>query len=376
VTFSTDTWGDAVDRDQVRPPGRLVQTVVSSPDQVNLIVANPPRNVAITAAKKLLGRADPELPQPTRGRATLIQPVGLRRDNPTTITAAERVMRRYDRHLERAAARLGMHRPGVVTFNPLVAGFCRLRWAGPVVYYARDDWSVHPRFEPWWPVIAEADRRLVDRGVAVAAVSEELLRRFDDRVAGIVVNNGVAAEEWETLAPTDEPPGRHGTPRLVYTGTLDDRLDQDALAEVIARWPEASVVLVGPVRTDLQRIIDQPNVHVEHPDRRSRVIELIAGADACLVPHRRTALTEAMNPLKLYEYLAAGKPVAATDLAGSRGVHDKVHLTTQGRSFAATVAAALQDGPMSEPDRRRFVAENAWPQRHADIFRFLAEVAQ
>ena len=47
---------------------------------------------------------------------------------------------------------------------------------------------------------------------------------------------------------------------------------------------------------------------------RPEIVSLIGTAEACLIPHVGNRLTEAMSPLKLYEYLAGGRPVAAVDL--------------------------------------------------------------
>jgi hypothetical protein len=71
-----------------------------------------------------------------------------------------------------------------------------------------------------------------------------------------------------------------------------------------------------------------------------------------------------MSPLKIYEYCAAGRPVAATDIAPVRGIHDHVVLVGDGQSFADGVERALAIGPIAEADRQTFLAENSWASRH------------
>jgi hypothetical protein len=70
-----------------------------------------------------------------------------------------------------------------------------------------------------------------------------------------------------------------------------------------------------------------------------------------------------MSPLKLYEYLAGGRPVAATDLRPVRGVHPRVELVATGDSFADAVGRALSGGPMPEAERAAFIGANSWPNR-------------
>jgi hypothetical protein len=70
-----------------------------------------------------------------------------------------------------------------------------------------------------------------------------------------------------------------------------------------------------------------------------------------------------MSPLKLYEYLAGGRPVAATALNPMRGIDDRVTLVEAGEDFAAGVATALQRGPAEDHARRTFIHANSWDER-------------
>ena len=78
-----------------------------------------------------------------------------------------------------------------------------------------------------------------------------------------------------------------------------------------------------------------------------------------------------MSPLKLYEYLAAGRPVAAVDLPPILGVSDRVALAPAGSSFLPAVEEALGLGPAAEDDRLAFILENDWKRR----FELILDVA-
>ena len=72
---------------------------------------------------------------------------------------------------------------------------------------------------------------------------------------------------------------------------------------------------------------------------------VIHAADVCVLPHKFNRLTTGMSPLKLYEYLAAGRPVAASDLPPVRAVDPRIVFVPEGHSFADGVQEALSRGP-------------------------------
>jgi hypothetical protein len=90
---------------------------------------------------------------------------------------------------------------------------------------------------------------------------------------------------------------------------------------------------------------------------------MMAAADVGLIPHVRSPLTEAMSPLKLYEYLAGGLPVAAVDLPGIAGISDRVTLIPPGGDMACGVRRALRAGRSLDEERLAFVSDNSWEQR-------------
>jgi len=152
-------------------------------------------------------------------------------------------------------------------------------------------------------------------------------------------------------------------------GTLDSRLDVPGLRELAARRPDLHVVLLGVVGDEaaIAPLRGVANIHVLPPTDRAGLVAAVRNADVCLVSHARTALTEAMSPLKIYEYLAGGAPVLSIDLAPVRGIDERVLLTDTTAQFADRLDEALALGPEREEARLRFVADNSWRSRHERI---------
>ena len=79
---------------------------------------------------------------------------------------------------------------------------------------------------------------------------------------------------------------------------------------------------------------------------------MMAAADVGLVPHLETPMTVTMSPLKLYEYLAAGTPVVASDLPPMRGISDRCLLVPPGDDFASAILRAAAMPPAQRADLR------------------------
>ena len=364
-SFAYATWRTAVARGMCFSEDRMVETLLGHPDVRRLLVVETPRSLPLKLARDTLR---PPPPFPATETASLYGPTRLRRGDPSGVGAIERGFRRWDAQVGRAAKRRGLERPAVITTHPLVAGFAPLEWASSVTFYAYDDLAASQPLRRLWPAYREAYRRIRESGRAVAAVTPAILEQIQPAGPSAVVPNGVNPEEW--AAPGEPPewftelPG----PRLLYLGSLESRVDVGAIARAAAEMPDASFVLVGPLLEPphFEPLGALSNVHLFPPVQRGEVVALVAAADVCLIPHVDNPLTRAMSPLKLYEYLAGGAPVAALDLAPIRDVSPRVIIRDD---LAEAIAAALTLGRATEADRLAFAQANSWQERQEPIVR-------
>jgi glycosyltransferase involved in cell wall biosynthesis len=366
-TFYGETWTDAQRREMYMAGDRLLQTLMDSAAVRRLLVANPYRSAPIQWARRLAGHRS--APFPGDSRRMLVEPRRIRHRDPTSVRALERAFAAYDRTLERRAVRLGACEPAVITTNPFVAGFAPLRWARRVTFYAWDDWMSGYPVRRWWPAYREAYARVRHSGRRVIAVSPAIIDRIMPTGPSAVVPNGVAPEEWRSPPAPPSWFAALPSPRILYAGVVDDRLDLPAVRDVAARFPRGTVILLGPIgeRAVVESLRDIPNVLVEPPVGRVEVASVVHAAETCIMPHCSNRLTAAMSPLKLYEYLAGGRPVVATDLPPVRAVDPRIVRVREGESFADGVSVALDRGPLTNAERIAFVEANSWQRRHDDF---------
>ncbi|MDW3219314.1 MAG: glycosyltransferase [Acidimicrobiales bacterium] len=362
-TFSTETLADAAARGLVRPPERMLQTLVRSDRVDRVLVVDAPRWVP---AKWRRGRTSwpPALGSPRPH----LRPHRWTRREAVEVDAIRAELLRRDAAIRAAADRAGMTSPAVVTFDPLLAGLAPLEWAGPVTYYGRDDWSRFPPRRPWWPAYEAAYAGLRATARGVLAVSAPLLERIGPTGPAEVIPNGIDPGEWTDPGPLPESLAALPRPLFTYVGTVDDRIDEDLLTDLVDG--EGTILLVGPCRDDERRarLTDLGAVLHVAADR-AELAAIVRHSDVGLIPHARTELTEAMSPLKLYEYRAAGIPVATVDLppiaAEAAGDAAIVVAPSGPNGFAQAARAAAERGPDDEATRRAYVDDASWAGRHA-----------
>jgi teichuronic acid biosynthesis glycosyltransferase TuaH len=366
--FSYVTWRTAERRGFCFSEDRLVQTLLDHPRVRQLLVCEPFRSAPLKLSRALLERGRPAFPG--SDSAHLCGPMRLRRSDPTQIAAIERSCAAYERRIRRAAEQAGLHRPAVIVAHPLLAAFGTFDWAGRVTYYAIDDWAAYPPNRRWWPAYRAAYDRLRSGDRHVVTISDTLNERLGMPERTLTLPNGIDPAEWLEPAAPPEWFARKASPRMLYLGTIDDRLDIGQLRELAEAFPSGSLTLIGPL-IDADRVAplrSLANVEIRPPVSRAEVTGLVSAADVCVIPHEVTPLTLAMSPLKLYEYLAGGRPVAATDLPPIAAVRDpRLALAPPGHGFVDAVRRALATGPADEAERRAFIAANSWRSRHETL---------
>lgn len=172
---------------------------------------------------------------------------------------------------------------------------------------------VPPRLVPRWEsLLRRADRVVVTSGglakLATAAGAS----------TATFVGNGVEAERFapDKVAPA-ELPGERGAPALGYVGSIHSWFDLPLVTSLARAMPEARVVLVGPAPPETASAVaratrEHSNLFWMGPKPYAEIPAIVRAFKVGLIPFRRTPLTEAVNPVKLYEYAAAGVPCVTT----------------------------------------------------------------
>ena len=276
-----------------------------------------------------------------------------------------------------ASRRVGLRAP-ILWINDHCAGPLAGRLGErAVVYDITDDWTLLPaNAASERERIRGLDAALCQRSDLVVVCSKALERSRKNLCRRMVhVPNGVDAGHYK--ACVSQPRAAGGAPVFGYLGTLHgDRLDLDLVLELARRRPDSRIRLCGPnflTEAEKKRLAAQRNIEMKEQVHYRTVPEVIAAVDVCILPHRCTPFTESLNPIKLWEYLASGKPVAATPVAGFRERAHLCHLGQGAEGFVRACSEALQEDSSRVPARVREAEANSWRARSEQLLEVFRE---
>ena len=258
--------------------------------------------------------------------------------------------------------------PGETVFwirypTPELAPLLESQAWGLVVYELVDE-HAHPAHLPprLASLLADFERSILERAGVVFAWSEPIRRRLaalrdDVRLAPPAVDLGAFAGAQLGTEPAER--------LAVYAGSFDDRLDGRLMVEVVRRLRDWTFVFAGeltnPHAAELEAL---PNFRALGPVPRHDVPAILGGASVCLMPYAVTPVNDTLFPIKLVEYLAAGRPVVATPIRAAHDYADVVSIADDAERFAAAVvASADRDAPEARRERLARVEGFSWERR-------------
>ncbi len=282
--------------------------------------------------------------------------------------------------LRRVLRRQRFEHPLVWTYHPFIHDALDAIRPERLVYHCVDDLSVVPGVDT--SAFDAAEGQLLRRADAVFTTSLPLQAKCAALTSNAHYFSNVADVDHFGTAfaarPVPEDLRRIPQPRLGYHGVLTNfKLDFGLLLEIARLHPEWHIVLIGEERQGqadptLAELVGLPNVHALGYRPYSVLPDYLRGIDVGLLPVDTSAFAQAIFPMKLYEYLAAGVPVVSTPAPYATGDIPRLLIGEGPQAFAGAISAQLAAGRLTESEAREAVGPNTWDER---LSRMLAIVA-
>lgn len=245
-----------------------------------------------------------------------------------------------------------------------------------VVYDCMDH---HAGFENNSPAVLEAERGLVRESDLVIVTSAWLEREVDGAARATAVIRNAGEFHFFKEAPAEVFRDEHGRRVIGYYGAIAGWFDFDLVRRVAEAHPEALVVLVGHDSTGAAALLaGLGNVLLVGEVAYTRLPYWLHAFDVCLLPFKVIPLTLATNPVKVYEYLAAGKSIVAVDLPEMAQFDGLIRTAVNSDGFLAEVSDALATPASTEvvEMRQTFASRQTWQHRAAELDAVLQDLEE
>ncbi len=257
-------------------------------------------------------------------------------------------------------------------FNPYFAGALPQGFGQIVnVYQNIDDMTQ----EPYTAKHGARLEREVCRAADIVTVTStnlwELMSPFNKETH--IVHNAADITNFERVLNQkfDKPEEiKHVKGKVIgFVGNLDHcRIDYPLLKKVAEHHSDKTVLLVGPINnTEYKEIgLDKlPNIIFAGSKNIKELPQYLQHMDCTMIPFLCNTLTKSIYPLKINEYLAAGKAVISTSFSKDiRGFADNIYLAQNHEEFVQAITKAIDENSEEKIQARNAVANtNTWAAR-------------
>ena len=206
-----------------------------------------------------------------------------------------------------------------------------------------------------------------DLVVVTSSWLDEFAHKYNDNIA-LIRNAG----EYEHFSqkPQEMYSDSLGRKIVGYYGAIAEWFDLELIRRIAEAEPNVLILLVGNDTVDAGKSLkDLQNVKFMGEVPYSKLPYYLYAFDVCLLPFKVIPLTLATNPVKVYEYLASGKPVVCVDLPEIAQFGDLVLKASSQQEFVRMVSTSLLEEAGTEvvERRKKFANEQTWIHRTRDL---------
>ncbi|HWP79561.1 MAG TPA: glycosyltransferase [Candidatus Acidoferrum sp.] len=236
-----------------------------------------------------------------------------------------------------------------------------------VIYDYLDD------FPAWQPYL----HGMVETANMVVTTAQVLQAHIEEGYPGkpvCLAPNGCALERFQGGGECPVPAEfqEHTGPVILFSGAWADWVDAELVEETARAFPEAMVAIVG---AEFNATVNKSVPNIRYIGHRPYDVlpAYFCHSTVCIIPFKINTVTLAANPIKVYEYLAAGKPVVSTDLPEVRNIPG-VQIGTTHAQFLEQVEQALKGVTVFPREEVGAWLENqTWERRFEEVQKKLLE---
>ncbi len=223
-----------------------------------------------------------------------------------------------------------------------------------------------------WPKsVIEIENALIDKADLIIVTSEYLIEKVKKRGrTPICIKNGVDTKLFSKASKLPEE-YRNIQNKIVYVGAIAEWFDIDLVLEMAKRLPTYNFFIIGKTKINLESIYKLSNVFILGPKDYKEIPDYLINADVGIIPFKVNELTDAVSPLKLYEYCAAGLPVVSTGMKEVKALKGPIYVSNNNEEFIEFIVKATNSSNSNKDELICFAEENSWTSKYQFILKTL-----
>lgn len=228
-----------------------------------------------------------------------------------------------------------------------------------LIYRIPDDFS---KFSEYPHSVASIEQNLIDKADYVFITSKLLEKKVLERNRKpYVLNNGVEFERFNErcMYPKEYNKLRK---KIVYVGAIKYWFDTE-LVKSLAKEVDADIYLIGNPQINLSQLQHMSNVYILGARPYKDIPSYLQYGDVAIIPFIKNELTDAVSPIKLYEYCSSGIAVVSTNLRETANLNAPICVAENHRKFIEGIKYYLEN----QYNRKKIVSfakENSWDSRY------------
>lgn len=278
----------------------------------------------------------------------------------------------YYTNIEKSLKEISFKPSVVFTYMPFFPEALK-EFNARIVYDCVDDHAsfgglINPEF------VNELEKRTVQISDVVITTGnpflKEKLAKFGKEP--IQIPNGVAYEIFSKWL--DKKESLSLKKQIVYVGAIASWFDIDLVKHIAQTFSQFEIILIGFTSVDISSLLELPNVKFLGKLSQEQFAPILWESSSAIIPFKINELTKKVDPLKAYEYLAAGVPVVATPIGNVSDL--PVYVANTKEEFVDQIKKAIEEDSIEKRVKRTLDAkEYSWENRNKKVLEIVENLS-
>lgn len=250
---------------------------------------------------------------------------------------------------------------------PIYINYIPNNYSGYIIYDCIDDYERMCTNDYMRNKVKIAEKILIERSHFIFASSQKLMERINKINQGkkcILVRNGANYNKIYNPKETKERKQYN----IGYIGTIAEWFDNEVIVKSIERHSELIYHLIGPSLIEERNENDK--IVFEGVVEHSKLYSFVKNYDCLVMPFLVNDVVRAVDPVKLYEYIAFGKCIISVYYDELDHFRDYIYFYNTHEDYDNLMIYLISNGfptKYNSKQQKKFLMENRWEERYKII---------